>query len=127
MRIAVMKIIIEEKAWEMLEKKLEPGQFLRIGVTEGGCAGLTYNADIAGEMKEGESVILQNGDIRIVSDHESSRYLDGLTIDYSDALIGGGLQFTNSSAGTTCGCGQSFNLAGFPVFENGSKCGKGKG
>jgi iron-sulfur cluster assembly protein len=119
-----MKIIIEEKAREMLENKLGEGQFLRVGVTEGGCAGLTYSADIDREMKEGESVILQSGDIRIVSDPESSRYLDGLIIDYSDDLIYGGLQFTNKSAETTCGCGQSFNLAGFPVVEDG-KCGKG--
>ena len=119
-----MKIIIQEKAREMLKNKLEPGQFLRVVVTEGGCAGLTYSADIDREMKEGESVILQSGDIRVVSDPESSQYLDGLTIDYSDDLIGGGLQFTNEHAGATCGCGSSFNLSGFPVMENG-KCGKG--
>jgi iron-sulfur cluster assembly protein len=118
-----MNIIIREKAREMLENKLEPDQFLRVAVTEGGCAGLTYSADIAREMLEGESVLMQSGGIRIVSDPESSRYLDGLTIDYSDDLIGGGLQFTNANAGTTCGCGASFNLAGFPVIENG-KCGK---
>jgi iron-sulfur cluster assembly protein len=118
-----MKVIIQEKARKVLENKLEPGQFLRVSVAEGGCAGLTYNADIDRELKEGESVILQSGDIRIVSDRQSSQYLDGLTIDYSDALIGGGLQFTNANAGTTCGCGASFNLAGFPVIEN-NKCGK---
>ena len=118
-----MKIIIQEKARDMLANKLESGEFLRVAVTEGGCAGLTYSADIDRVMKEGESVIMQSGDIRIVSDRESSRYLDGLTIDFSDALIGGGLQFTNANAGTTCGCGASFNLSGFPVIDNG-KCGK---
>ena len=116
-----MKIIIEEKAREMLKNKLEPGQFLRVAVAEGGCAGLTYSADIDREMKQGESVILQSGNIRLVSDPESSKYLDGLTIDYSDDLINGGLQFTNANAGTTCGCGASFNLAGFPIIEDG-KC-----
>jgi len=119
-----MKIIIREKAREMLKNKLAPGQFLRVAVTEGGCAGLTYNADIDREMRQGESVILESEDIRIVSNPESSQYLDGLTIDYSDALIDGGLKFTNANVGTTCGCGASFNLAGFPVIENG-KCGKG--
>jgi iron-sulfur cluster assembly protein len=120
-----MKIIIQEKAREMLVNKLEPGQFLRVTVTEGGCAGLTYDAGIDREMKEGESVILQSEDIRIVSNQESSQYLDGLTIDYSDALIDGGLKFTNANAGSTCGCGASFNLSGFPVIEDG-KCGKGE-
>jgi iron-sulfur cluster assembly protein len=119
-----MKVIIQEKAREMLKNKLESDQFLRVTVTEGGCAGLTYDADIDREMKEGESVILESEDIRIVSNQESSQYLDGLTIDYSDELIGGGLQFTNANAGSTCGCGASFNLSGFPVIEDG-KCGKG--
>ena len=118
-----MKIIIQEKAREMLENKLEAGQFLRVTVYEGGCAGMAYSADIDREMKEGESVILQSGDIRIVSNPESSQYLDGLTIDYSDDLFDGGLKFTNASAETTCDCGASFNLAGFPVIEDG-KCGK---
>ena len=119
-----MNINILEKARQMLESKLEPDQFLRVTVTEGGCAGLTYSADIDREMKEGESVVLQSGDIRIVSNPESSQYLEGLAIDYSDDLFDGGLKFTNENADTTCGCGASFNLAGFPVIENG-KCGKG--
>jgi iron-sulfur cluster assembly protein len=119
-----MNIIIKEKALKMLKTKLEPDQFLRVTVTEGGCAGLTYNADIDREMQEDESVILESDEIRIVSNEDSSRYLDGLTIDFSDQLIGGGLQFTNANAGSTCGCGASFNLSGFPVIEDG-KCGKG--
>jgi iron-sulfur cluster assembly accessory protein len=122
--VRAMKIIIQEKAREMLVNKLEADQFLRVTVTEGGCAGLTYDADIDREMKEGESVVLQSGDIRVVSNPESSQYLEGLIIDFSDELIGGGLQFTNASAETTCGCGASFNLSGFPVIEDG-KCGKG--
>ena len=119
-----MNIIIQKKARQMLESKLKADQFLRVAVTEGGCAGLTYSADIDRVMKEGENVILQSGDIQIVSAPESNQYLDGLTIDYSDDLINGGLQFTNASAETTCGCGASFNLSGFPVIEDG-KCGKG--
>jgi iron-sulfur cluster assembly protein len=116
-----MEIIVKEKAQEMLENKLSTEEFLRVTVTEGGCAGLTYSAEIDKKLKEGESVILQAGQIRIVSDNESTRYLDGMIIDYSDDLISGGLQFTNAKAGSTCGCGASFNLSGFPVVENG-KC-----
>ena len=116
-----MEIIVKEKAQEMLENKLSTEEFLRVTVTEGGCAGLTYSAEIDKKMKDGESVILQAGQIRIVSDKESTRYLDGMIIDYSDDLISGGLQFTNTKAGSTCGCGASFNLSGFPVVESG-KC-----
>ena len=102
-----MNINIKKKAREMLNEKLKADQFLRVGVIEGGCAGLTYNARIDNEMLENDSVIMTEGKIRIVADEESSKYLDGLEIDYSDDLINGGLQFTNANTSSTCGCGQS--------------------
>lgn len=116
-----MNITIKEKAEMMLNNKLAAEQFVRVGVTEGGCAGLTYSAEIAKGMKGTESVVHTSGKIRIVSDADSMKFLDGLVIDYSDDLINGGLQFTNANTKTTCGCGQSFNLQGFPKIE-GSKC-----
>ena len=115
-----MTITIKEKAEAKLNNKLEAGQFLRVFVKEGGCAGLTYGAAIASDMKPGESVVHTAGAIRIVTDAASVHFLDGLVIDYSDELLGGGLQFTNSNTKTTCGCGQSFNLRGFPKLEGGT-------
>jgi iron-sulfur cluster assembly protein len=119
-----MNITVKEKAEKMLTDKLEPQQFLRIGVTEGGCAGLTYKAEVAGNMQDHESVVHTAGSIRVVADGECIKYLDGLVIDYSDDLINGGLQFTNANTKTTCGCGQSFSLAGFPKIAGGGNCHK---
>lgn len=118
-----MNITIKEKAALMLNNKLAKDQFLRVGVAEGGCAGLTYSAEIASSMKDGESVVHTEGVIRIVAHGESAQYLDGLVVDYSDDLINGGLQFTNAATAKTCGCGQSFALAGFPKVEGG-QCSK---
>ncbi len=115
-----MNITIKEKAEKMLNAKLEADQFLRVGVAEGGCAGLTYSAEIVRELKAGDSVVHTVGAIRIVADAESGKYLDGLVVDFSDDLINGGLQFTNASTTNTCGCGQSFSLAGFPKIEGGT-------
>ena len=115
-----MKITILDKAEEMLKTKLEADQFLRVVVTEGGCAGLTYGAEIDNRMQEDDRVVLEKGAIKVVSDANSSGYLDGLTIDYSDDLIGGGLQFTNSNTKKTCGCGQSFSLSSFPEIPEGN-------
>ena len=116
-----MNITIKEKAATMLNNKLGAKQFLRVIVKEGGCAGLTYGATIDSEMKDNESVVHTAGEIRIITDTASVPFLDGLVIDYSDELINGGLQFTNSNTKTTCGCGQSFNLSGFPKIDSG-KC-----
>lgn len=118
-----MKIVIKERAQEMLAAKLGPEQFLRVTIAEGGCAGLTYKAEIDQKMKGGEEVVLQAGTIRIVSDVQNARYLDGLIIDYSDDLLAGGLRFTHANTQKTCGCGASFSLAGFPVIDSGKCCG----
>ena len=115
-----MNITILEKAEQMLKSKLEQNQFLRVVVTEGGCAGLTYSAEIDDQMKADDSMVLELGNIKVVSDKNRSGYLDGLTIDFSDDLIGGGLQFTNSNTKKTCGCGQSFSLSSFPEVPEGS-------
>lgn len=116
-----MKIIINDNAEKMLKSKLKQGQFLRVAVTEGGCAGLTYTAEVAQGMDEGDSVVLEQGGIQVISDATSSKYLDGLVIDYSDDLFNGGLKFTNSNTKSTCGCGSSFSLSSFPEIQGG-KC-----
>jgi hypothetical protein len=43
-----------------------------------------------------------------VCDPKSLLYLFGMQLDYSDALIGGGFNFQNPNASSTCGCGKSF-------------------
>lgn len=119
-----MNITITDKAKEaLLQKDIGTENFLRVKIVEGGCAGLTYTAEIDQNIQAGESVIFQLDEIRLVADSDSTQYLDGLNIDFSDDLIAGGLQFTNSKTISTCGCGASFNLSGFPVIEEG-KCSK---
>ena len=38
-------------------------------------------------------------------------YLEGTTVDYSNALNDAGFKVENPKASTTCGCGESFNVA----------------
>ena len=114
-----MNILIQERAEEELNNKLQDGQFLRVGVTPGGCAGLTYSAELGSNLGDDEGVVFQSGKIRVVADVEAVQFLDGLVIDYSDDLLHGGLQFTNQKSKGSCGCGQSFKLAGFPEAEPG--------
>jgi len=118
-----MNITIKEKAKNvLLKKKVGKEKFLRIKVVEGGCAGMTYDAEIDHTMKETESVVYQTGEIRIVSEGSTSQYLDGLIIDYSDDLVAAGLRFDNTKSTGSCSCGASFNLSGFPTKEGGSCC-----
>ena len=110
--------ILSSKALEVLAKRWgHKEKILRITVTSGGCAGMTYDAVIDGTMHDEDKVIAVENGITIVTNEESSPYLKGLEIDYSDDLISAGFRFSNKSNDASCGCGASFNVTGFPVIN----------
>ncbi|NJM95986.1 MAG: iron-sulfur cluster assembly accessory protein [Phormidesmis sp. RL_2_1] len=82
---------------------------LRVGVRQGGCSGMSYMMDFEDIANVGEHDEVYDYDgFKVICDRKSLLYLYGLMLDYSDALIGGGFQFTNPNANQTCGCGKSF-------------------
>ena len=113
-------ITITDKAEKMLRTQgAGEEKFLRVIVKTGGCAGMTYDAEIDSEMLSDEKVLESHNDIDIVSNIESIPYLLGLIIDYSDDLITAGFRFNNASNESSCGCGASFGLSGFPELDKG--------
>lgn len=85
--------------------------YLRVGVRQGGCSGMSYMMDFEdpSKVQEKDEVFDYEG-FKIVCDPKSMLYLYGLVLDYSDAMIGGGFQFTNPNASQSCGCGKSFGV-----------------
>ena len=82
---------------------------LRVGVKGGGCSGLEYIMDYTDKPGDHDRVFEAEG-VKIFCDPKSYLYLDGLTLDYSEALMGGGFQFSNPNAKRTCSCGTSFSV-----------------
>lgn len=95
----------------LLREKQGKDLCLRVGVRQGGCSGMSYIMDFedVSKIREGDEVFDYDG-FKIVCDRKSMLYLYGLMLDYSDAMIGGGFQFTNPNASQTCGCGKSFGV-----------------
>jgi iron-sulfur cluster assembly protein len=84
---------------------------LRVGVRQGGCSGMSYMMDFEDISKiTPDDEVFDYDGFKIISDRTSLLYLYGLMLDYSDAMIGGGFQFTNPNAAQTCGCGKSFGV-----------------
>jgi len=85
--------------------------YLRVGVRQGGCSGMSYMMDFeeASKVREDDHVFDYDG-FKIICDPKSILYLYGLVLDYSNAMIGGGFQFTNPNAAQSCGCGKSFGV-----------------
>ncbi|MEB3291821.1 MAG: iron-sulfur cluster assembly accessory protein [Synechococcales bacterium] len=86
----------------------DPQLGVRLQVLPGGCAGLFYHFTFAAHPTAGDRVY-QFGHITLTVDEGSLPYLDSLSIDYADDLMGGNFRFTNPQAGKSCDCGISFN------------------
>ncbi len=83
--------------------------FVRVGVTSGGCSGLSYNMDFDNQQQPDDQVFEDNG-VKIVTDLRSILYLFNTTLEFSDGLNGKGFFFNNPNASRTCACGESFSV-----------------
>lgn len=83
--------------------------YVRVGVTSGGCSGLSYNLEFDKDQKPEDKLFEDNG-VRILVDKKSFLYLVGMTLEYSGGLNGKGFIFNNPNATRTCGCGESFAI-----------------
>jgi len=95
---------------ELVKLEATGESFLRISVIPGGCSGMTYSACIDNELADGDQVVFEDGQLRVVADDGSTLFLDGLEIDFSDDLIASGFRFKNPKAKKGCGCGSSFSV-----------------
>lgn len=122
-----MTITLTEKAQNRLKEIIAAkGQnlALRVLVRPGGCSGYEYGMALERNPRP-DDLVLEIGDLKVVVDPRSAAFLDGASIDYVDALMGGGFAIHNPNAVATCGCGHSFrtaNDAGKPAPCGSSGC-----
>lgn len=81
---------------------------VRVGVSGGGCSGLSYLLDFDTAPRLGDSVFGEHP--KIFVDRKSLVFLRGTTLDFEGGLNGKGFVFTNPNAKASCGCGSSFSV-----------------
>ena len=96
-------------AIKMMQRQGLDGGALRVSVSGGGCSGFQYSLGLDDKQRP-DDLVLEQGGVRVFVDPASASYLNGVTIDYVNALHGAGFKFVNPNAGRTCGCGSSFGL-----------------
>lgn len=91
----------------LLEQEADSGLFLRIGVSAGGCSGMSYVMAFDTEAQQHDRHFDYDG-LKVVVDSRALPYLSGSLLDYKGGMLGGGFQFENPNAKRSCGCGSSF-------------------
>jgi iron-sulfur cluster assembly accessory protein len=90
-----------------LKSQQQTNTLVRLRVQPGGCSDWFYDISFDQSVKLTDHLFELQG-IKIVIDGESLNYLDGLTVDYSEDLMGGAFRFHNPMAIAACSCGNSF-------------------
>ena len=84
---------------------------IRFGVKAGGCSGLEYVIKpIAATEGKHDDFVIHLPELKVYINSKSIPYVEGTTIDWN--LMG--FTFNNPKAGTSCGCGSSFNTTKSP-------------
>lgn len=83
---------------------------LRVRVVAGGCSGFSYDLAFTDGPAEGDHVILADDGVRVLVDPKSAPIVEGSTLEFNDALLGGGLKMVNPHATQECACGESFSI-----------------
>jgi iron-sulfur cluster assembly accessory protein len=93
----------------LIEKDGRDDAMLRVGVEGGGCSGLNYTMNLDTVVDDLDQQFEFEG-ISVVCHAKSYLYLNGMNIDYTQDMLGGGFKFENPNASRSCGCGTSFSV-----------------
>ena len=83
---------------------------LRVGVKPTGCSGYQYVVQPADKI-DAQDQVFESCGVKVITDQESLRYLAGTELDFVREGLNAVFKFNNPNVQTTCGCGESFNIA----------------
>ena len=94
---------------EILSSSNSPQGTLKVGVKNGGCAGMSYTMSVADATAPGDEVVEQHG-VRVLIDPKAVLFLLGTQMDFRSDKLSAGFVFNNPNQTGACGCGESVEL-----------------
>lgn len=82
---------------------------IRLGVKNGGCAGMEYTMDYAEEKQPLDEVVEDKG-VTILIEAKAVLFLLGTEMDWEEDKLSAGFRFNNPNQTDACGCGESVTI-----------------
>ena len=82
---------------------------VRVGVKNGGCAGMAYTMEYATQIGPYDEIVEDKG-VRILIDPKAVMFLLGTEMDFKTDKLATQFVFNNPNQTSACGCGESVQL-----------------
>jgi iron-sulfur cluster assembly protein len=94
---------------DILGKAERPIAGVRVGVKNGGCAGMSYTMEYAESANPRDEVVEDKG-VKLLIDPKAVLFLLGTEMDFKVDKLSAGFVFNNPNQTSACGCGESVAL-----------------
>jgi iron-sulfur cluster assembly protein len=94
---------------EVMAAANTPVAGVRVGVKNGGCAGMEYTMEYANAVAPTDEVVEDKG-VKILIDPKAVLFLLGTEMDYKREKLSAQFVFNNPNQTSACGCGESVQL-----------------
>ena len=94
---------------DILGKAERPIVGVRVGVKNGGCAGMSYTMEYAESAAPHDEVVEDKG-VKLLIDPKAVLFLLGTEMDFKVDKLSSGFVFNNPNQTSACGCGESVSL-----------------
>ena len=95
-----------EKIRAIMANAEKPFAGLRVGVKNGGCAGMSYTMEYAQAVNPSDEVVEDKG-VTVLIDPKAVLFLLGTEMDYKVDKMAAQFVFNNPNQTSACGCGES--------------------
>ena len=102
---------------EILGKAERPIVGVRVGVKNGGCAGMSYTMEYAESARPLDEVVEDKG-VKLLIDPKAVLFLLGTEMDFKTEKLSAQFVFNNPNQTSACGCGESVQLTPVALDES---------
>jgi len=95
-----------DRVRSIIARSDKPVAGLRVGVKNGGCAGMEYTMEFAAEPGRFDEVVEDKG-VKVLIDPKAIMYLLGTEMDFKADKMSAQFVFNNPNQTSACGCGES--------------------
>ena len=95
-----------ERVKQIMANADKPTVGLRVGIRNGGCAGMSYTMEFAEAVAANDEVVEDKG-VKLLIDPKALLFLLGSEMDFKVDKLAASFVFKNPNETSACGCGES--------------------